>query len=309
MLGLCCQYIEFQINRNGKGDFINIVDEKGLQYGQFLKGKYPLSQIEQTWVNNAKGLFSIIKRVNSEGIKLFRVSSNVFPLYDSLPNELNNCQEAKSILAETGKFIIQNNMRVTSHPDQFVVLSSNKQDVIDKSIRLLDHHAWIFDQMNLPISTYYAINIHGGTKGNSSTLINSIKNLAPSTKGRLTLENDELSYNVNDLYKVYEETGVPILWDSHHHTFNDAGLSLQEALVKSKTTWGNVKPVTHLSNTDPSVANGSFTERRKHSDYVHYFPECQLNANNNNEIDVEMEFKMKNLAILKAVKEFNIKLS
>lgn len=309
MLGLCCQYIEFHVNRNGKGDFVNVVDEKGLQYGQYLKGKYPLKQIEETWVNNAKGLLSIIKRVNSEGMKLFRVSSNVFPLYDSLPNELNNCQEVKSILAETGKYIIENKMRVTSHPDQFVVLSSNKTDVIEKSMRMLDHHAWIFDQMNLPISTYYAINIHGGTKGNSSILIDSIKKLNESTKGRLTLENDESSYNVLDLYKVYEETGVPTLWDSHHHTFNDAGLSLEDALVKAKSTWGSVKPATHLSNTDPAVANGSFTERRKHSDYVHYFPECQLLANNNDEIDVEMEFKMKNLAILKATKEFGVKLS
>lgn len=309
MLGLCCQYIEFHVNRNGKGDFINVVDEKGLQYGQYLKGKYQLKQIEETWVNNARGLQSIIKRINSEGIKLFRVSSNVFPLYDSLPNELNSCQEVKSILAETGKYILENKMRVTSHPDQFVVLSSNKSDVIEKSMRMLDHHAWIFDQMNLPISTYYAINIHGGTKGNSSILIDSIKKLANSTKGRLTLENDESSYNVLDLYKIYEETGVPTLWDSHHHTFNDAGLSLEEALLKAKSTWDNVKPATHLSNTDPAVANGSFTERRKHSDYVHYFPECQLNANNNDEIDVEMEFKMKNVAILKSVKEFNAKLS
>jgi len=309
MLGLCCQYIEKKIKRNGNVEFVNIVDEKGLQYGQHLKGKYPLSQIQKTWVDNANGLFSILKRVNSEGIKLFRVSSNVFPLHDSLPSELDSCQEVKSILAEAGKFIIDNNMRVTSHPDQFVVLSSNKQDVIQNSVRLLDHHAWIFDQMNLPISTFYAINIHGGAKGNSNILIESIKSLKQSTRGRLTLENDERSYNVNDLYEVYQETGTPILWDSHHHVFNDSGLSLEDALVKVKTTWGQVKPLTHLSNTDPSLVNGSFTERRKHSDYVHYFPDCQLQGNNNDEIDVEMEFKMKNLAILEAIKNFNVKLS
>lgn len=309
MLGLCCQYLESKTKRNGEIEFVNIVNETGLQYGQFLKNKYSLKQIEETWINNAKGLLSIIKRVNLEGIKLFRVSSNLFPLYDSVGDNLKSSETVKSILREIGKFIIENKMRATSHPDQFVVLSSNKEDVINTSIRLLDYHAWIFDQMELPASTYYAINIHGGTKGNSKSLINSINKLNPSTKNRLTLENDERSYNVQDLYQVYQETGVPICWDSHHHTFNDAGLSLDEGLNLAKKTWGSIKPVTHLSNTEPSLVNGSFTERRKHSDYVHYIPDCQLNGNNNDEIDVEFEFKMKNLAITKAVQDFKIKLN
>jgi UV DNA damage endonuclease len=309
MLGLCCQYLEPKLKRNGQTEFINIVDETGLQYGQFLKNKYSSKQIEETWINNAIGLFDIIKRVNREGIKLFRVSSNLFPLYDSVTDNLRKCQTVKDILKETGKFVLENNMRVTSHPDQFVVLSSNKEDVINTSVRLLDYHAWIFDQMDLPVSTYYSINIHGGTKGNNKILVDSINKLSSSTKGRLTLENDERSYNVQELYQVYQETGVPICWDSHHHTFNDAGLSLDDGLNLAKQTWGAVKPITHLSNTEPSLVNGSFTERRKHSDFVHYVPDCQLNGNNNGEIDVEFEFKMKNLAIFKAVKDFNLKLS
>lgn len=309
MLGLCCQYIENRTKRNGNVETINIIEEQGLQYGQFLKGKYTNAQIEAAWVNNAQELLKIVKRINAEGIKLFRVSSTLMPLYDSLPELLNACQAAKSVLAEVGKYVLENNMRITTHPDQFVVISSNKQDVIDNSIRMLNHHAWMFDQMGLPVSPYYAINIHGGTKGNLNVLIDSVKKLGANTRGRLTLENDERSYDVSGLFKVYEETGVPICWDSHHHTFNDAGLSLPDALLLAKRTWGNVRPLTHLSNTDPLLVNGSFTERRKHSDYVHYVPDCQLAANNADEIDVELEFKMKNMALFKAVKDFNLKLA
>ncbi len=309
MLGLCCQYIENRTKRNGSVETINIIEEQGLQYGQFLKGKYTNAQVEAAWVNNAQELLKIVKRINGEGIKLFRVSSTLLPLYDSLPELLNNCQAAKNILSEVGKYILDNNMRITTHPDQFVVISSNKQDVIDNSIRMLNHHAWMFDQMSLPISPYYAINIHGGTKGNINVLIDSVKKLGANARGRLTLENDERSYDVSELFKVYEETGVPVCWDSHHHTFNDAGFSLPDALSLAKRSWGNVRPLTHLSNTDPLLVNGSFTERRKHSDYVHYVPDCQLTANNADEIDVELEFKMKNMALFKAVKDFNLKLA
>lgn len=309
MIGLCCQYIESKTNRNGKTEFINIIDEKSLQFGQFNKGKYSKSQIYSVWENNANELLKIIKRCFSEGIKSFRVSSNLFPLYDMLQNDLQEFYSVKKILSEIGNFALSNEMRLTTHPDQFVVISSNKNDVIEKSIKMLEHHAWVFDQMNLPESPYYAINIHGGTKGNSEILINTINKLNDNTKKRLTLENDERSYSVKDLYEVYEKTGVPIVFDSHHHTFNDCNLSLEEAFALSKKTWGTIKPLTHLSNTDPSLINGSFTERRKHSDYVHYIPEFQLKANNNNEIDIDFEFKMKNIAIKKAVEDFGIKLS
>jgi UV DNA damage endonuclease len=309
MLGLCCQYIEYKVNRNGKGDYINIVDEKGLQYNQFLKGKYTLSQIEAVWEHNAKELLSIVQRCNKENIKSFRVSSNLFPLYDSLTKELQNNDNVKSILKEVGKYALSNQMRLTCHPDQFVVISSNKPDVIEKSFRMLDHHAWIFDQMDLPVTPYYAINIHGGTKGNFDILNNSIKKLSETVKGRLTLENDERSFNVKDLYKVYEETGTPIVFDSHHHTFNDCELTINEALSLSMSTWGSYRPLTHLSNTDPTLINGSFTERRKHSDYIHYIPDIQLQANNEDKIDIDLEFKMKNIALFKALKEFNLKLS
>lgn len=309
MIGLCCQYLEPFTKRNGSVEYKNILNENGLQYSQYLKGKYSNFQIESAWVNNCENLYNIIVKLQSEGFNLFRFSSSLLPLYDSVSNLLYNCTAVKDLLQKTGAFIKSHNMRLTTHPDQFVVLSSNKPEVIEKSIRMLDHHAWVMDQMELDQAPFYAINIHGGTKGNINILIESINKLSSSVKKRLTLENDERSYNVKELYNVYESTGVPICWDSHHHSFNSADLSNEDALALCKKSWGNIKPLTHLSNTEPSLINGSFTERRKHSDYVHYIPDCQLNGNNNNELDVEFEFKMKNLAILKAVKDFNIKLS
>lgn len=309
MIGLCCQYLDSFKNKKGNNIYYNALEERNLQYGKFLKQAYSNSQIEEVWINNATNLLNILKRIHKEGFRVFRVSSNLFPLHDSVTDMLHQSQSICNILKEIGNFVKNNNMRLTTHPDQFVVISSNNPNVIEKSVMLLKHHAWIFDTMDVSCTPYNAINIHGGTKGNSKILIDTIKNLPLNIKNRLTLENDERSYNVQDLHHVYQETGIPICWDSHHHTFNDAKMNLPDALILAKSTWHNVKPLTHLSNTDPLLKEGSFLERRKHSDYVHYIPECQLNDNNNNEIDIEFEFKMKNIAINKAINEFNIQLS
>ena len=40
--------------------------------------------------------------------------------------------------------------------------------------------------------------------------------------------------------------------------------------------WGKIKPLSHLSNSKPDMLDGSFSEKRKHSDYVYNIPEYLL---------------------------------
>lgn len=135
------------------------------------------------------------------------MSSNLFPLYDSVNHLLVNNKEISSRLLRIGNYLKKSNVRVTCHPDQFCVLSSKNPEVIDKSIKILEHHAWIFDNMGLDCTPYYSINIHGGTKDQLPVLIDTIKRLPENVKSRLTLENDETCYSVKDLYACYEATG------------------------------------------------------------------------------------------------------
>lgn len=307
-IGLCCQYIEEKKSPKGKISYNNLFEEKHLQYGKFMKNEYTTEQISQVWVHNVTKVKELLPKIFAQGIKSFRLSSNFFSLHDSVNNQLLQHEEVKSILKEVGDFVLLNQMRVTCHPDQFVVLSSKNPNVVDTAKRMLQHHAWMLDCMGLPKTPYYSINIHGGVKGESKALIKETNGLPLNVKNRLTFENDERAYNITDLMHVYQETNIPICFDSHHHTFNNDDVEMQKALELAISTWGEHKPMTHLSNTEPSLINGSFTARRKHSDYVHYIPEYQQHLNNSNKIDIEFEFKMKQLAIFKAVEELNINL-
>jgi UV DNA damage endonuclease len=167
----------------------------------------------------------------------------------------------------------------------------------------------MFDMMGLDHSPQYAINIHGGKSDRTSRLIDQIKSLPDNVRKRLTLENDENSYNVLDLLEVYQQTSVPVVFDSHHHTFNDGDLSMTDAFEAACETWPRgVKPLQHISNTEPSLSAGSVIDRRKHSNFIHYVPEPQLQALRDNTVDVECEAKMKNLAVFKMSKDFEIPL-
>jgi UV DNA damage endonuclease len=307
MLGVCCHWLEERTKPKGKIEVFNAMDERVLQLGRYRDNKYTRDVIKAVYVNNATNLATMLPKIAASGVKLFRISSALFPLADQVDHSLWDNEEVRTQLKIAGNFVKQNNMRVTTHPGQFCVLSSDSDKVVENAIADLAIHAWLFDAMGLDHSPYYAINIHGGKSDRIPKLIERIKYLPLNIRNRLTLENDETAYSLLDLIEVYQHTGVPLVWDSHHHVFNDGDLTMEEAMSLASETWPKgINPLQHISNTEPHLVNGSFTDRRKHSDLIHYVPEPQLRALRDRTIDVEVEAKQKNISVFKMSKDFEI---
>jgi UV DNA damage endonuclease len=310
MLGICCHYLKEETNsRNGSVKLVNEMEERVLQLGRYRGGKYTEDQIKGTYINNVKRLAEMLPKIYRSGVKLFRISSALFPLADQVDRKLWDNPEVVSHLKAAGAFVRAKGMRVTTHPGQFCVISSDTDSIIEKAFVELETHAWMFDAMGLDHSPMYAINIHGGKAGRVSKLIQQINRLPDGVRKRLTLENDENCYSVVDLLQVYQETGTPIVFDSHHFVFNDGHLGMDEAFEAAVATWpSGINPLQHISNTQPGMENGSFADRRKHSDMIHYVPDCQLHGLRNNSIDVEVEAKLKNVSVFKMAQDFSIPL-
>jgi len=306
--GVCCHWLEEKTKpRSGKKELVNIFDERTLQLGRYRQGKYSSEAIKETYVHNVRRLSEMLPFMHRRGVKLFRISSAMFPLADQVDRILWDNPEVEKHLKVAGEYIRKHGIRVSTHPGQFCVLSSDSDAVVEKAFVELGIHGWMFDTMGLDHSPFYAINIHGGKANRSSRLIEQIKSLPDNTRKRLTLENDESSYSVIDLLSVYKETGIPIVFDSHHHTFKPDDLTMEDAFAASSETWPKgVKPLQHLSNTEPSLVNGNFMDRRKHSDMIHYIPDIQLAGLRDDTIDVEVEAKMKNVSVFEMMKKFSI---
>lgn len=300
-LGVCCQWLEPYTKRDGSVVYENSINERSLQLGRFQKGLYSKAFIREVYINNINEIIKLVPKLVANKLKVFRMSSGLFSLAEYNQDILNNDEQISLLLGKLGMAFKAAGIRVTTHPDQFVVLSSDNPVTVNNAIKELSHHAWVFDKMHLPVSPYAAINIHGGKSDRLEQLIQVVRDLPDNVRSRLTFENDESAYNLVDLLKVNSATNVPLVWDSHHHTFNDGGLSLDDAFSLSVYTWkaSGCKPLQHLSNTTPGLENGNFTERRKHSDYIHYVPDCQREGLLVDVIDVDVEAKMKNLAVSK----------
>jgi UV DNA damage endonuclease len=168
---------------------------------------------------NVQDLVKIIQWNERNGIKFFRISSNMFPWMSEYEiKDLHNWKLISANLKLAGKLATEYGQRLEFHPGPFNVLASQNAFVVKKTVRELNQHAEIFDEMGLEPSHWNQINIHvnttqGGKDEAAKRFCKGFQKLSPSAKARLVVENDDKpsQYSVSDLYElVYKEIGVPI---------------------------------------------------------------------------------------------------
>ena len=229
-------------------------------------------------LQNCKDLFEIVKWNNENGFPFFRITSNLFPWCSEYNlKDMPDYEEIRDVLSKVGKYIADNNMRITSHPGPFYVLTSPHPHVVDNCIKDLSIHGEVFDMMGLYRSPYNKINIHiGGAYGDKESAMKrfceNFKRLPKSVRSRLTVENDDKAtmYSVKDLYYgVYQHIGIPIVFDYHHHKFCTGDMTEQKALEMAIETWGNIKPVVHYSESRRDEKKDETIRVQAHSDYIY----------------------------------------
>ena len=253
-------------------------------------------------LENSRDLLQILKWNTENRIKLFRLSSEFFPWaseykFEDLPQFLR----IRTLLSGAGHYAQSVGMRINSHPGPFNVLTSPKESVVQNTIVDLELHGKIFDLMGLEKSPYNNINIHcngvyGDKKSAMDRFILNFQRLSPSVQTRLTVENDdkESMYSVKDLMYIHENTGIPIVFDYHHHKFCTGGLSEEEALKLAVSTWPKgITPEVHYSESKSLHENNTKIKPQAHSDYIKSLPNTyEL------DLDIMVESKAKELAIL-----------
>jgi len=167
----------------------------------------------------------------------------------------------------------------------------------------LSIHGEVFDMMNLSRTPYNKINIHiGGAYGDKKSAMErfctNFHRLPESVKSRLTVENDDKAsmYSVVDLYEgVYKVIGIPIVFDYHHHQFCTGGLSEEDALEVSISTWpSDIIPVVHYSESRSREYEDPKIRPQAHSDFIKDYIETYGNT-----IDIMVEAKAKEMAVIR----------
>jgi UV DNA damage endonuclease len=265
-----------------------------------------IDYVSELALANVKDLKTIIRWNNEMGIKLFRLSSQIFPWSDEYSiEELNDNLEICDIMFEIGQIAKDSGQRLTMHPGPYNCLASPTQKVVEKTIRELNFHSEQFNMMGYEPSPYNKINIHvGGAYNNKEkTLERFCENfqlLNEDTKKRLVIENDDSpnEYSVKDLYEgIYKQIGIPITFDYFHHKFNTGGLTEEEALKLAFTTWpSDITQCCHYSESRRKEKLDETIRPQAHSDLIYK----RINTYGLKP-DIVIEAKLKEQAIFKRV--------
>ena len=255
---------------------------------------------------NVKDLKTHIQWNNEMGIKLFRLSSQLFAWSDEYELcDLKDYDEICELMLEIGDIATKAGQRLTMHPGPYNCLASPNPKVVEKTVRELNKHSEQFNMMGFEPSPYNKINIHvGGAYGDKETTLDRFcKNfylLRDDTKKRLVVENDDSpnEYSVKDLCRgVHLKIGIPITFDYFHHKFNTGDLTEKEALIVASATWPEgVTQCCHYSESRRKEQLDESIRPQAHSDLIYE----KINTYGL-EPDIVIEAKLKEQAIFKRV--------
>ncbi len=255
---------------------------------------------------NIRDLAEIIKWNNTQGIKLYRLSSNMFPWMSEYElKDLPDYNKIKILLAGIGHLAKINNQRITFHPGHFCVIASSNSNVVKKSIKELNQHGEIMDLMGLPRNQSAPINIHvntaaDGKKESLERFCKRFELLNDSVKSRLVIENDDKKslYSVKDLKEgISDKIGCPVMFDYHHHSCYEDPMPIKEAFELARSTWPEgIQQCTHYSSSKKLYEDSS-SVNRAHADYIY-----EKIPTFGYDVDIELEAKAKELALLNYLK-------
>lgn len=296
-IGLVC-ISEILKQKNKSQAFKTMTRKRFLQ----LDRSFAIAELSARILHNCKLTEQIIRHCASIGISHYRISSCITPLItdatlnlslESLPDQ----DAISQSLLRAGQLSKLLNISVSSHPDQFNVLSSYNESTVEKTIKELDHQAYILDLMGLAQnhSAPMCLHLNLSPDFNRETLESYVARFksnfarcSASVRNRLVLENEDSGYwKAQNLFDSFGDF-IPLVFDNLHDQCNPSDSCY---ISRFKSTWGKHTPIMHWSE-------GTKEKPRSHAEFASHLPQV---VHNNLDCIWEFELKGKDKAIIKVI--------
>ncbi len=328
-IGFACKFAEI----NKKGEISSV---EGLNTGgtTMAWAKRNIRQtVEDKIIDVAKtnimNTHALVKKVATlpEPLRMLRITSDMLSFYTHedytdfwhSPYVQNLLEHWMAPIGETAR---ANNVRLSFHPDQFVVLASDRPEVVNKSIEEFEYHTDMARWMGYgKIFQDMKINVHISGRQGPEGIRKAYNRLSPEARNCLTIENEEMSYGLDDCLSISDL--VPIVLDIHHHWVNSGEYLAvsDERTQRVIDSWRGIRPTLHYSvsredclvghcvNTLPDrdvlISQGKNRQKlRAHSDYYWNNAVNKWAMAFNDKFDIMCESKAKNMASMKLYEEY-----
>lgn len=286
--GLCCQFLDSPIHfRTATHRYVASLEAKA--------GRAYLTAIARA---NATALADAVRRCSELDIGAFRINSQILPLatHPQSGYRLADLDDDGTITAAfraAGALAVARDVRLSFHPDQFVVLNSERPLVVASSVEEMRAQGEIALLVGADVLTLHAGSSAGGLAEALERLERGIEQLSAPARERLALENDDRRFTPASLLPLCERIGVPLVYDVHHHRCNPDTLDVIDATERATATWRGREPHFHISSPRAGWGGG---DTRPHADYV--IPDDFPDAWRQRCCTIDVEAKAKERAVI-----------
>jgi UV DNA damage endonuclease len=239
-----------------------------------------------------------VERCAELGIGAFRINSQILPLGTHPVSgytleKLDPRGEIRAAFERARELARARDIRLSFHPDQFVVLNSEREEVVRSSAEELEFQAALAELVGADTVVFHGGSAAGGVPAALDRLERGLDRLSERARRVVALENDDGRFTTSDLLPVCRRSGLPLVYDAHHHRCHGDGLSVEEATDLAAATWGAREPWAHISSPREGWSGG---DPRPHADYIAVtdFPRSWLGRR----MTVDVEAKQKERAVL-----------
>jgi len=199
-------------------------------YAKLTDREAALRKLERITEENLHNALRVLRHAVAHDVRVYRFSSKIIPLttHEALADwDPYRTAEVRDAFAKLGDYVKGEGVRASFHPDHFSVLNTPKPDVLAASIRDMRYHVRMLEAMGLDERA--KCNIHvGGAYGDKRVagerFVRQFGELSDKLRHRVTLENDDKTFNSRETLEIAEAAGVPMVLDIHHHAVNDGGI-------------------------------------------------------------------------------------
>ncbi|MBV7274940.1 UV DNA damage repair endonuclease UvsE [Clostridium thailandense] len=264
-----------------------------------------LNKLKQVTLSNVDDLYKILQYNAENEVNFYRITSQLIPLANHPQVENWDYRKIfKKDFEKIGRYIEEHNMRVDTHPDQFNVVNSIKDEVVENTKKNLWLHVNLFEDLKYPKGkmVLHIGSSQGGKEHAAKRFIDNFVSLPKEISSKLILENDDKTFTAKEVLRICKEVQVPMVLDVHHHKCNNNGDKLEDMIRDIFDTWDNqmLPPKIHFSSPRDSEFD------RKHSDYINsqeFIEFIEMCKPLDIDFDVMLEAKKKDLALFKLIED------
>ena len=269
-IGFACKWAEVHPKKG-------IISSEGLNTGgttMAWANRNKRDVVEQKIIDVAKtnimNTHNLIKRVATlePELRMVRLTSDMFSFYThedyrdfwKSTDVQNSLERWMAPLGETAR---ANDVRLSFHPDQFVVLASDRPEVVNKSIEEFEYHVDMARWMGYGRQFQdIKINVHISGRAGPQGIRNALKRLSPEARNTITIENEEISWGLESTLELADD--LALVLDIHHHWVKTGEYieSNDDRIKKIIDSWRGLRPTIHYSVSREDVLVGHSRHER-----------------------------------------------